>query len=166
MKNKCDKCNRPATHHSVEIIKGQKIETNLCEYHAAEAGLGAKTVTNKPINEVLKDFVTIHSGGSTAQDIACELCGLTFTEFREHSLVGCPECYRAFTTLLSPLLERAHEGGNHHVGKVPRRAGRIEARQTQLIRLRQRLSDAVTNEDYEMAAQLRDDIRRFEEQTS
>ncbi|MCC5829084.1 MAG: UvrB/UvrC motif-containing protein [Phycisphaeraceae bacterium] len=164
MKRKCDKCDRPATHHSVEIIKGQKIEKNFCEAHAAEEGL--ESTPHKPINDVLKDFVAVQSGGSTADDVCCSLCGLSFSEFREHSLVGCPECYKAFASLLSPLLERAHEGGNHHVGKVPRHAGRIEARQVQLIRLRQRLSDAVTNEDYEMAAQLRDDIRRFEEQAS
>ena len=167
VKRKCDKCDRPATHHSVEIIKGQKIEKNLCDEHAAEEGLLVKAV-HTPINELLSNFVKIHSGGGSGEskDLTCDNCGRTFAEFREQSLVGCPECYRAFEKGLAPLLERAHEGATHHVGKVPARAGSGEARQQKLMRLRKRLSDAVSAEDYEMAAALRDDIRRFEEKSS
>jgi protein arginine kinase activator len=61
------------------------------------------------------------------------------------------------------LLERAHEGATHHVGKVPHRAGAGEARQVQLTRMRKRLDHAVASEDYELAAQLRDDIRQMED---
>ena len=169
VKRKCDKCDRAATHHSVEILKGQKVEKNLCDEHAAEEGLLVKAV-HTPINELLSNFVKIHSGGGggtgTQQDLTCDNCGLSFSQFREQSLVGCPECYRAFEKALAPLLERAHEGATHHVGKVPSRAGSGEARQQKLLRLRKRLADAVSAEDYEMAAALRDDIRRFEEQSS
>jgi protein arginine kinase activator len=63
---------------------------------------------------------------------------------------------------LSTLLERAHEGATHHIGKVPRRAGAGEQRQALLMRMRKQLNDAVIDEDYERAARLRDDIRRFE----
>lgn len=43
MKYKCDKCDRPATYHAVEIVKGKKIEKHLCDQHAAEDGLGIKS---------------------------------------------------------------------------------------------------------------------------
>lgn len=163
MKRKCDKCNRPATHHSVEILKGEKIEKHLCDLHAAEEGLAVKAV-HTPINELLTNFVKLHSGASqtAAQDLVCESCGMTFSQFREHSLLGCPSCYRAFETALGSLLERAHEGGTHHIGKVPRRAGGGEDRQVQLLRMRKRLEAAVESEDYELAARLRDDIQRYE----
>lgn len=168
MKRKCDKCDRPATHHSVEVIQGQKIEKHLCDLHAAEEGLAVKAV-HTPINELLTNFVKLHSGAATtgsmgAVELACAECGLTFSQFREHSLMGCPACYKAFETPLGPLLERAHEGGTHHIGKVPRRAGAGEQRQAQLMRMHKRLDEAVRAEDYELAARLRDDIRRFEEQ--
>lgn len=163
MKRKCDQCDRPATHHSVEIIKGQKIEKHLCDQHAAEEGLAVKAI-HTPINELLTNFVKLHSGAaqSASLELACESCSLTFSQFRESSLMGCPDCYRTFENPLSPLLERAHEGATHHVGKVPRRSGAGEQRQAQLSRMRKRLDEAVSNEDYELAARLRDDIRRFE----
>ena len=174
MKRKCDNCDRPATHHSVEIIKGQKIEKHLCDQCAADEGLAVPSA-HTPINELLTNFVKLHSGGgggeasagkggAATKEQACSSCGLTFAAFREQSLLGCPQCYSDFESSLSTLLERAHEGGTHHVGKVPRRAGRSEVRQQQLMRLRKRLESAVTEENYELAARLRDEINQFQEQ--
>ena len=158
-------CDRPATHHSVEIVKGKKIEKHLCDVHAAEEGMAVKSA-HTPINELLTNFIKVHSGGEQAEStkqLVCENCGLSFAEFREKSLLGCPDCYKSFERPLTPLLERAHDGGTHHVGKVPRRAGAGEQRQMQLTQMRKRLEDAVASEDYEQAAQLRDEIARMEE---
>lgn len=166
MKRKCDNCANPATHHSVEIIKGQKIEKHLCDECAEAEGLaiGSKSA-HTSINELLTNFVKLHSSGSTRQrESVCENCGLTFSEFREHSLLGCPDCYAAFKDQLAPLLERAHEGATHHIGKVPRRAGSGQDRQHHLTQLRKRLDNAVSSEDYELAARLRDEVRRYEEE--
>jgi protein arginine kinase activator len=164
LKRKCDKCARPATHHSVEIIQGQKIEKHLCEQHAAEEGLAIKSI-NTPINELLTNFVKVHSATGpekASQGLACDECGLTFNQFRKDSLLGCPDCYKSFEQPLSTILERAQEGGTHHIGKVPRRAGAGEQRQALLLRMRKQLDNAVIGEDYEQAARLRDDIRKFE----
>ena len=162
MKRKCDQCNQPATYHSVKIVKGQKIEEHLCEAHAAQAGLVPKEV-QVPINELLTNFVKLHSGATlSTQELTCPNCNMTFTEFREHSLLGCPNCYAAFEPSLASLLERAHEGATHHIGKVPRRAGKDEHRQQRLLRMRKQLADAVAAEDYESAARLRDQIRAAE----
>ena len=164
MKRKCDHCENPATHHSVEIIKGQKIEKHLCEQHAAEAGLTIKAV-HTPINELLTNFVKMHSSlSSSGFEATCEHCGLLFSKFRESSLLGCPECYEAFEPSLGPLLERAHEGATQHMGKVPRRAGAGQDRQQLLRRMRKRLAEAVESEDFELAAKLRDEIQQFEDQ--
>ena len=162
MKRKCDQCNRTATVHEVEIIKGKKVEKHLCDDHAKEEGIALKDAYT-PINELLTNFVKTHSGVATQQDMVCDNCGQTFAQFRDNSLLGCPRCYAAFEELLGQLLERAHEGGTHHLGKVPSRSGTGERRQEQLLRLRRRLSDAVTAEDYELAAKLRDDLTHFED---
>jgi len=165
MKYKCEKCDRPATYHAVEIIKGQKIEKHLCDQHASEDGLGIKSA-HAPINELLTNFVkATGSDKSTASlDLTCPDCGLSFSEFRDKSLLGCPSCYSAFEAPLTSLLERAHEGGSHHIGKVPRRGGGGgEQRQLQITRIRKRLDDAVEAEDYELAAQLRDDLADLED---
>ena len=162
MKRKCDRCNRPATQHSVEICKGRKIEKHLCDYHAQEEGWAIKGA-HTPINELLTNFVKLHSGTATQQELVCQTCGLTFADFRQNSLLGCPDCYNAYAEPLASLLERAHEGATHHIGKVPRRAGAGEQRQTHILRMRKKLDEAVAREDYELAARLRDEIRRLEE---
>lgn len=147
----------------MEIIKGQKIEKHLCEKHAAEAGLTIKAV-HTPINELLTNFVKMHGGSEQDQQLTCDECGLTFSQFRESSLLGCPDCYEAFESSLSPLLERAHEGAAQHMGKVPQRAGTGQQRQQQLLQMRKQLAHAVDLEDFELAARLRDQIQRFEDE--
>ena len=166
MKRKCDICGRPATYHSVEVVKGSKIETHLCDHHAAEAGVVAKPTSHAPINELLNNFVKLHSGGQSEEaarsvaELSCENCGLAFSDFRESSLLGCPTCYSSFEDPLGPLVERAHQGGTHHIGKAPRRSGDMEQRQARMARLRSRLEDAVAAEDYELAARIRDEIKQ------
>ncbi|MHB1156790.1 MAG: UvrB/UvrC motif-containing protein [Phycisphaerales bacterium] len=177
---KCDRCDNPATVHLIEIINGQKIEKHLCEHHALEEGVTIK-VTSSPINELLEKFVLKHTspaaaptsvGGAVQQagpvvaggetDLVCEHCGLTFSEFRKRALLGCADCYTAFEPLLMPLLERAQEGASHHLGKVPRYAGSDQLRQQRLKQLRRELDKAVTSEQYERAARLRDEVRELE----
>jgi len=163
---KCDKCDKAATVHLIEIIDGKKIEKHLCEGHASEAGIAVK-VTNAPINELLEKFVLKHSGGEAPSDeavgeLSCELCGMTYSEFRKRGLLGCPSCYEAFEPALGPLLTRAHEGADHHIGKVPNRAGADEFRQQRLMQLRRELDQAVAAEKYETAAELRDQVRQME----
>ena len=161
-KRRCDKCEKSATHHSVEIIKGEKIEKHLCDECAAEEGPASKSA-HAPINELLTSFVKMHSGQpSPKQEVVCDHCKLSFSEFREHSLLGCPRCYSCMEEALAPLIERAQEGGTHHVGKAPRQSAMDEQRQQRLLRLRKRLGEAVEEEDYELAAKLRDQLRQVE----
>ena len=92
----------------------------------------------------------------------CEICGIRFSGFRKHGLLGCPHDYDAFEEALRPLLERTHEGAGQHVGKVPRRAGPDQKKMNALLRLRAQLKAAVVAEDYEEAAKLRDQIKDLE----
>jgi len=147
----------------VVVKNGKKVEHHLCEKCAAELGVTPQAHT--PINELITKFVMSH--GSTkptpASACPCEGCGLTFGEFRKSGLMGCPRCYEAFEGQVGPLIERAHEGGTHHIGKIPRRAGASAERQERIGVLRKQLSVAIEAEQYERAAVLRDQIRRFEE---
>jgi protein arginine kinase activator len=166
-KRKCDKCEKQATFHCVEIVKGQKVEKHLCEAHALEEGLISTAKTeHAPINELLSNFIKTHSAPARVDNPTCGGCGLTFAKFKETSLLGCPACYEAFAEQLQPLLEREHEYGGQHVGKVPRRADGQEAKNTRLLRLRKSLADAVANEDFRSAAKLRDELKKLEGQVS
>ena len=99
------------------------------------------------------------------QALACEHCGVNWTEFRQNGLLGCAHDYTVFERELTPLLKRAHEDQTHHVGKVPTRRGGTGVpvkRQVDLTKLRRELQKAVEAEDYERAAKLRDQIRQAE----
>jgi len=113
---------------------------------------------------------------SSAQ--ACVGCGLTFASFKKSGLLGCPGCYQAFEERIGPMIERAHEGGCSHVGKVPKRAlheckgggdttrmdallGDIRQREERLESLRGRLAKSIHDEEYESAALLRDELTRL-----
>ncbi len=49
---------------------------------------------------------------------ACEDCGLTYAQFRENGLLGCPACYRCFGEPLENILQEIH-GCTRHGGKKP-----------------------------------------------
>lgn len=162
MKKKCDQCDRPATIHLTEIVGGEKIEKHLCEECASAEGITIKA--NIPISQLLEDFVLQTSEGSepAEDEPVCEVCGLTWSDFREDGQLGCPNDYEAFSKPLVPMLKQMHEGAGQHIGKVPRRAGQAQKRQNEILRLRGELKQAVAAEDYEQAARLRDRIRQVE----
>ena len=87
---------------------------------------------------------------------------MTFREFRLKGQLGCPHDYDVFRSLLTPLIERAHAGASHHVGKVPDTADATVRKQTGLLRLRRELEEAIEQENYEQAARLRDQLRSLE----
>ena len=93
---------------------------------------------------------------------SCPICGITFFEFRNEGRLGCPHDYVRFDAELEPLIVNIH-GATKHVGKRPRRAVGDTDWQTDLIRLRRELKEAVEQEHYERASELRDEIRRIEE---
>ncbi len=163
---KCDNCNNSATVHLTEIKGGKKLEKHLCENCAAQLeGIGS-VKGHQPINELLTNFVMAHSGITKDQGLQCESCGITWAEFRQSGLLGCANDYKVFERDLTPLIERAHEGATHHIGKAPTRTGAVgvpaKRRASGLERLRKDLARAVEAEDYERAAKLRDQIREAE----
>lgn len=169
---KCDQCDQEATVHELRVTGGKRLERHLCESCARREGVAAQPPASVP--ELIEKF--LHQAAKppvqTAAGPACPRCGLAFAEFRETGLLGCPDCYRAFEAQLGPLLERSHEGGTHHVGKTPKRAGHASVpasavaqerddRAARIAALSKQLEQAVAGEHYERAAALRDELRRL-----
>lgn len=160
MKRKCDRCENEATVHEVMIRNGQKVEKHLCENCAREEGIAVQQ--HAPVSELITKFVMAQAGGAQTKAGACPECGMSFTEFRSSGMLGCPECYKEFENQLGPLIERAHEGGTHHVGKAPKRVGGSVDRQERITTLRKQLGEAIVAEQYERAATLRDQLLHVE----
>ena len=63
-------------------------------------------------------------------------------------------------SLMASTIASATSGS--HVGKRPKRGADDTELQTEMIRLRRVMKEAVENEDYEKASELRDRIRSLE----
>jgi len=94
---------------------------------------------------------------------ACPHCGITWGQFKQTGIMGCPNDYEFFSQKLLPLLQRAQEGAVQHVGKFPARESSQEMdRMVTTHRLQRQLKKALEVEDYKQAAQLRDQLRSLE----
>ena len=90
---------------------------------------------------------------------------MKFGSFTQTGVLGCPDCYESFPRELSPLIERAQNGGTSHAGKCPRRGGASIDETLRIQRLFRQLEDAVAAEQYEKAAKLRDQLRELRPET-
>ena len=94
---------------------------------------------------------------------SCPLCGATSTDIRRTGRAGCANCYSIFDTILDPIISKIH-GTTTHTGNIPKSAGANLSSKRHLEDLKTQLKAAITNEDYESAAKLRDEIRSLEQQ--
>lgn len=159
---KCQRCPKQATLHITDILgENQVEESHLCE-DCARKHMADPTPTKKPPagKKPAADAPAIDPADAPT-DGTCPACGMPFVEFRNHGRLGCPHDYDAFKAELLPLLEGVH-GDATHAGKAPRRAPKVAAAATELEALRRRLAKLVTDEKYEDAARVRDQIRRLE----
>ena len=159
----CDNCgSKPATVNLTQIENNEMSSYHLCEDCAAQKGLEA---TTEPSSSPLPDFLAQIGDEPREEedsDNECSFCGLTFAAFRETGRLGCPHCYETFEAHLRRLLRRVH-GGTKHVGKIYLPPDpTVPEIEKQMEGLRRRLNRAVEAEDFERAAELRDQIRSLE----
>ena len=159
----CDNCgSKPATVNLTQIENNEMSSYHLCEDCAAQKGLEA---TTEPSSSPLPDFLAQIGDEPREEedsDNECSFCGLMFAAFRETGRLGCPHCYETFEAHLRRLLRRVH-GGTKHVGKIYLPPDpTVSEIEKQMEGLRRRLNRAVEAEDFERAAELRDQIRSLE----
>lgn len=163
----CDECKkRPATVHVTELFNGEKVESNLCEECAGKKGGFFFNLDNKfSIPQLLGSFFgngyNVQGIKTSTQNEVCPNCGMSFINIRETGRLGCSECYSVFEQELEPILRRIH-GNSKHIGKIPSRGGAQVLIQKKIEQLKSKLQQAVANEEYEKAAEIRDSIKEME----
>ncbi|MCO6439133.1 MAG: UvrB/UvrC motif-containing protein [Phycisphaerae bacterium] len=160
MQQLCQRCKQAKATVLITDVPEKKVR-HLCEQCAQQEGVIVKQ-SPQTTSQILQEFIKHKTGLGAADDRTCPNCGITFREFRMKGLLGCPHDYDIFRAQLMPLIERAHQGGTHHVGKVPPTADESTHRLAGVLRLRRELQDAIEAEDYENAARLRDKIQALE----
>ena len=156
---KCQRCGHDeASVHLTDIVNKKKRELHLCESCARDQQLIPEGSAPQQLN--LQALVQLIMGQPTDVDpagLTCPTCGLKYAAFRADGRLGCADDYDIFRAALVPLLDRIHRG-THHNGKVPRHAQHHAA----IVALQEQLRVAITAENYEDAATLRDRIRQAE----
>ncbi|MCH2136449.1 MAG: UvrB/UvrC motif-containing protein [Phycisphaerales bacterium] len=151
---KCDLCNKPAVVHEFQIMDGIKRELHLCQEHAAQQGFA-------DIPSVSMQSVSTKVGVAAVQSPTCGSCGMSFAQIRQAEQLGCPQCFEMFATPVGKLLEQAQHGATHHVGRRPAGSEADLARRHETQRLMRDLEAAVAAEQYERAAEIRDELARM-----
>jgi protein arginine kinase activator len=165
----CQECGeRQATLHFTKIINGEKTEFHICEDCAKEKGEVLPGINNSfSIHNLLSGLLNFDAPGGVvnhniSKPLQCEKCGLTYSQFSRSGRFGCAACYKSFGERLEPLLRKVHSGNISHRGKIPLRSGNLIQTRREIQELKDKLQRSITNEEFELAAQLRDQIRQLE----
>ena len=165
----CQKCNmKNATSHIHYVLNGVVRDMYLCsdcakEYHSTQSFDGD---VFKMLSSLLNENI-----GNVKTTVKCDCCGADFNEIRRTGKVGCANCYKVFEAQLAPTIARIH-GKTVHIGKKPlpaksdeqpkQQKAVIDPKEQRIKELKDRMAEAIKNEEFEKAAELRDQIKAEE----
>jgi protein arginine kinase activator len=151
---------KTATVHLTQITGDKMQKVDLCEDCAKQKGVNDQTgfsladlLLGLGASQELEQSV----GGTDAK---CPQCGFTHADFKKTGRLGCAECYKTFSEGLGGLLKSMHKG-TRHVGKVPENLRTKRDLTEQMNLLQKKLAKAIETENFEQAAQLRDEMKQL-----
>jgi len=139
----CDICHKnKATIIYTEVINGEKTQRCFCDECAAlmnSKNPGKQSKTDLPMGSILSGILSsymeryIESRTPNKHDEAvCPTCGMKFSTFMKERLLGCPDCYGAFSMVIEKQL-KAVQPGTNHAGKIPENAQVYDTSRTESI---------------------------------
>lgn len=165
----CQKCKaKEANTHVKSVVNGEYEEYMLCSDCAKEMGYtNLWSDVNSDFNSILGSFFS-NALPARSETTRCPMCGSTYHNIAKSGQVGCANCYDLFLSELMPSIRRIH-GNTTHCGKKPlisikENKATIKSEKSNAIDdLKQQLNDAVSEQNFELAAELRDKIKEMEE---
>ncbi len=158
MKHKCDFCDTIATVFLTQIVDGQMKKIKLCDSCAKDKGV------TDPAGFSLADMllgpfppVPVSKSKQNQSKLKCPNCGFTAEDLNRVRRFGCSKCFATFGDEVELILRGMHFGVTH-VGKTPKGFEVLHAREEKLEQLKLALDEAISAENYEEAAKLRDEI--------
>ena len=142
----CSRCKKEnANFLYKQNINGKQTSLALCSNCA-------KTYSSNILSFDIFDTFAKHNEDTKV----CNLCGFRFSDIRSHGKVGCPECYNTFSEELDGIIKQIH-GSATHTGTSP--STLPPTKESKLEILKEKLSQAISDEKYEDAAKIRDEIK-------
>ena len=150
--------------HIRQIMDGKNdMSLNLCESCAVKNGFQIGQENSIHIPALLEKLKSYKKGLSQEDmNVVCHNCNTTLAEVKKHGTVGCSQCYEYFDTYLSSYFRNPSENrqkGGRARGPVREVISQAEYRKA----LEKKLEQAVSIEDYESAAVIRDKIKALVE---
>lgn len=163
----CQNCGKyEATTHVKRIVNGESAEAHLCSdcaralgYNDVFGGFG------NTFGDLLGSFFgEPQVSAISSRTLRCEKCGNTFNDIVNSGKIGCADCYTTFYDKLLPSLQRIH-GKTRHEGKNPTiiKADVANVNINPIEDLENELRQAIEEQNFEKAAQLRDKINELKE---
>ena len=155
----CTNCGKnQATVHIKKTINGVTKEYMLCSECASKSEL---TPSFSDFDTLLKSAFSFMPRTLQTKRKSCPSCGSTLSSISDSGKLGCAQCYEVFAEELAPTIARIHANAVYVKGNsVP--VQKEEKEENKLESLKAQLTRAVNEENYELAAKLRDEIRALE----
>ena len=151
----CELCNlNKATVYLKQVINGSEKELFVCEECSGQHEFEV------PSSMGMGDFLfgvgvknKVAASSAVKDEKTCSHCHMRKSDFNKRSRMGCEHCYEVFEDELEPMLAMMHKNFQHN-GKVP-----VNAEiSISLKRLEHDLKAAIEVQNFEKAAEIRDNI--------
>lgn len=156
----CEKCmQREATYHSTVNINGNVTSTHLC----SECAINDNKVNNLfSVGNFFKPHffdLDFDFEPKKIEKKVCSFCKKSYDDFLTTGLIGCAKCYTTFRENLLPVIKSV-QYGLKHVGKELH-GENLSEREKNIKNLEFKLKQAVANENYELASELKKKINEL-----
>ncbi len=160
----CDACKqKTATVFLTQIVDGKMQKVNLCEACSKEKGV--TDPTGFALADLLLGLGASEEMEKSNSGVRCSVCGFSQADFKKTGRFGCSNCYDVFADGLESMLKNMHKD-TEHKGKVPARLLKAKLREEEMKALQSDLRKAISEEQYEAAAELRDRLKQMEAGTA
>ncbi len=108
----------------------------------------------------ISEMVQLESNSNQSVSLICPSCGISYEDFRQTGLLGCPQCYDTFQNTLDDLILELHRGSQHR-GKMPDQFARFFVLKKEVYFLNNQLKKLLHSEDYEKADLIKKKLERL-----
>ena len=152
-----------------QIVNGTTKELHLCracaqKHHIDPDAQDISGSLKAIFDELLPQLDASKKTSGAAHPLVCPDCGMTLSRVKGEKMLGCSRCFFYFRDTVLKLMKET-SGEVFYAGNLPIQPETFSGAAVSLHHLEEELQKAVENEEYELAAYLRDKIKEQEVST-
>ena len=159
---KCQLCSNEGSIFFTQFENNKLQQFCYCQKCAEKKGildagtLSLSSLMNEVALQQISENVEVDHDSFTSL-FECPVCHFTLDDWKRTQRLGCSRCYEVFHPDLIQRLEQVQDDTTH-TGKQPTQKQIRQTRLTQKRQLQKMLDTALSQEDYEQAARIRDQL--------